>query len=84
VDAERTAGPSTALRSGRDDNFVLDRKITEGASASQEGFEKARRAHSRSLGFARDDKGRGFDSGGVVSGCRENSRSLHCAALRSG
>jgi hypothetical protein len=30
VGAERTAGPSTALRSGRDDNFVLDRKIKEG------------------------------------------------------
>ena len=58
MDAERTAGPSTALRTGRDDNFVLDRKITEGASVSQEGFEKAagRTADpSASLGMTRGE-----------------------------
>jgi hypothetical protein len=35
---------------------------------------EGRKAHCRSLGFARDDKGRGVTQVGVVSGCRENNR----------
>jgi hypothetical protein len=46
--AGRTAGPSTSLRSGRDDKFVFTTHL------SGEG-----RVNCRSLGFARDDKGDG-------------------------
>ena len=65
--AEHTAGPSTSLRSGRDDNFVCEVEVA-GMKKERLVFALIRGGgNCRSLGCARDDKGEGDAS--MKNGC---------------
>jgi len=55
---KKTADPSTPLRSGRDDNFVVGDSVLLSRRGPR---------NCRSLGFARDDKGKGDTL--MESGC---------------